>query len=80
MHFMSDMSVPFHTAPVWLTQHATYESYVDTNWNSGLNYVNAINSNNYYYYITDPSASAYNLASYSNQYQSYIVSRMASSG
>jgi hypothetical protein len=80
MHFMSDMSVPFHYAPVYLNQHVTYESYVDTNWASGRNYGNAINSNNYYYYISDPSASASNLASYSNQYQSYIVSAMANSG
>ncbi len=80
MHFMSDMSVPFHTSPVYLSQHATYENYVDNNWNSGEEFVDVINGNNYYYYISDPSASATNMASYSNGYQSYIVSAMANSG
>lgn len=79
MHFMSDMSQPFHTAPVYLLKHAAYESYVDNNWNSGsIRYVDSINGNNYYYYITNPATSASNLASYSNQYQAYIVSAMDS--
>jgi hypothetical protein len=79
MHFMSDMSVPFHTAPLFLLKHSSYETYVDNNWDSGsIRYVDAITANNYYYYISDPSVSASNLASYSNQYQAYIVSAMDS--
>ena len=46
----------------------------------GQAYINSIYSNNYYYYITDPSASAWNLARYSNQYQAYIVSAMSKPG
>lgn len=80
MHFMSDMSVPFHTAPVSLIKHAAYETYVDNNWNSGsIKYVDSINGNNYYYYITDPSTSATNSPSYSNSYLSYIISEMDNS-
>ena len=76
MHYMSDMSEPFHYAVVYLANHAAYESYVDANWNTGKTYVNAINGNNYYYYITDVSASADNLASLVLQYRQYINNEM----
>ena len=79
MHFMSDMSVPFHYFYGWPSQHVAYEDYVKTDWNSGQRYFNTIQTNNYYY-ITDPYASAYNLARYSNQYLAYIVSAMSKPG
>jgi len=76
MHYMSDMSEPFHYAVVYLANHAAYESYVDANWNSSKTYVNAINGNTYYYYITDVSASADNLAAFALQYRQYINNEM----
>jgi hypothetical protein len=80
MHFMSDMSVPFHSTPTDLLAHSAYESNVNDHWTSGHTYVNAVTGTNYYYYITDPSTSAQNLASYSNQYQSYLASKIFQAG
>jgi len=80
MHFMTDMSMPFHYIYAWWLQHQAYEDNIGANWMSGQAYINSIYSNNYYYYITDPSASAWNLARYSNQYQAYIVSAMSKPG
>jgi hypothetical protein len=80
IHFMTDMSMPFHYIYGWPSQHITYEDYTKANWKSGQMYFNAIQSNNYYYYITDPYASAYNLARYTNQYQSYLISAMSKPG
>jgi len=80
MHFMSDMSVPFHSTPTDLLAHSAYENNVDDHWTSGNTYVNAVTGTSYYYYITDPSTSASNLASYSNQYQSYLASKIFQAG
>lgn len=80
MHYMSDMSVPFHYSPLFLVKHGAYETYVDNNWNTGsIRYVDSINGNNYYYYITDPSTSATNLITYASGYEAYIVSAMDTS-
>jgi hypothetical protein len=80
MHFMSDMSVPFHYSPLFGAKHISYEKYVDNNWNAGsIKYVDSINGNNYYYYITDPSTSASNLITYASGYEAYIVSAMDTS-
>jgi hypothetical protein len=76
MHFMSDMSEPFHYAVVYLANHDAYEKYVDANWNTGKTYVNAINGNTYYYYISDVSDSADNLAAFALQYRQYIQNKM----
>jgi len=80
MHFMTDMSMPFHYFYDGLLPHKTYEDYVGANWVTGKAYVSVVNSNNYYYYITDPYASANNLARYSNQYKAYIMSIMDKPG
>jgi hypothetical protein len=82
IHFMSDMSMPFHYAPVWGQQHIAYETYVSANWMNGQYYFNDINKvpNGWYYYITDPAVSAQNLAVYSNYYQMYLVSAMSKPG
>jgi len=73
LHFMTDMSQPFHYAPVYLANHQAYESsYVHNNWTSGKDYRSDVELNWYYYYVTDVSDSAGNLASASNQYMDYI--------
>jgi hypothetical protein len=80
MHFMTDMSQPFHYFYDGLLPHKTYEDYVDANWITGQTYISVVNGNNYYYYITDPYASAMNLARYSFQYKAYIISAMDKAG
>jgi len=72
MHYMSDLSNPYHYSPVSLLNHQKYENNVGDNWHSNNNYYNSVNSDGYYYYITDVSAAADNLASVCNQYYSYI--------
>ncbi|WP_305066173.1 hypothetical protein [Methanoculleus sp.] len=76
LHFMTDMSQPFHYAPVYLANHQAYESYVHNNWTSGKNYRSDVELNWYYYYISDVSDSAGSLASASYQYMNYIRSTM----
>jgi hypothetical protein len=78
MHYMTDMSVPFHYIYEYLANHQAYESYVSSQWGSGTtqNFNQSVTDNNYYYYITDVSDSAMNLAVYSHQYMSYIRNTM----
>jgi len=76
LHFMSDLSNPYHYAPVYVFNHQAYESYMNDEWYSDITYSNVITSNYYYYYITDVSTAASNLASYTLQYRSYITNTM----
>ena len=78
MHYMTDMSVPFHYVYEYLANHQAYESYVSGQWGSGTtqNFNQSVANNYYYYYITDVSDSAMNLATYSHQYMSYIRNTM----
>jgi hypothetical protein len=80
MHFMTDMSQPFHYFYDGLLPHKIYEDYVGANWITGQAYISVVSSNYYYYYITDPYASASNLARYSVQYKAYIISAMDKPG
>ncbi len=74
MHYMSDLANPWHTVVLYgQPYHSTYEGYVSDNWNSGQNYNQTIQNNWYYYYITNPEASAKSLAEYSNPYIEYLV-------
>jgi len=77
MHYMSDLSNPYHYSPVSLLNHASYESNIGDNWHSGNNYYNSVNNDGYYYYITDVSDAANNLASVCSQYYSYIDSEIS---
>lgn len=76
LHFMTDMSQPFHYSPVYLANHAAYETYTLDNWESGKDYSSDVELNWYYYYVTDVSDSASNLASVSYQYMNYIRTTM----
>ena len=76
MHYMSDLSNPYHYSPVSLINHGRYETNIGDNWHSGNNYYNSVNNDGYYYYITDVSDAANNLASVCNQYYSYIDSEV----
>lgn len=81
MHYMSDLANPWHTTSsiLALYYHSDYERYVSDNWNSGpIKYNQTIQDNWYYYYITDPEASAKNLAAVSNQYLYYILNKIRS--
>ncbi|MCK9581145.1 MAG: hypothetical protein M0Q92_11980 [Methanoregula sp.] len=64
MHFMADLSQPFHYSFVQgLPQHAAYESFVGNNWHStNLNFYNTVVNDGYYYGITDVSDAASYLA------------------
>jgi hypothetical protein len=77
MHYMSDLANPWHTSVLYgQAYHTTYEDYVGRNWNSGHNFYQTIENDWYYYYISDPEASAKNLATVSNQYQKYLVKKI----
>jgi len=77
MHYMSDLSNPYHYSPVFLINHGKYEEYVGDNWHSGDNYYSDVYNDGYYYYITDVSDAANNLANVCNQYFSYINSEVS---
>lgn len=89
MHYMADVGVPFHTDSTgalftgqYSSQHVAYEGFVDTNWNSGsgsYNFKADVQNDWYYYYITDPEATAKSIANGAHQYYWYIVNRMGSS-
>jgi len=77
MHFMSDMSCPYHaTVPIYLADHQAYETYVGNNWRSGKNYYSDPYNDGYYYQISDVSDSAGNPASTVNGYLSEITTIM----
>ena len=76
MHFMTDMSMPFHYMYYALPLHTEYESYVSGQWESDHDFRDVVEDNYYYYYITDVSDSADNLAAVSNQYLNYIETTM----
>ena len=76
LHFMTDMSEPFHYSVIDLSNHAEYETYTLDNWESGKDYLSDVELNWYYYYVTDVSDSASSLASASHQYLDYIRSTM----
>lgn len=80
MHYMSDLANPWHTVLLYgQVYHTTYENYVSNNWNPpGHNFNQTIQDNWYYYYITDPKASAKNLAAVSNQYINFLVGKIGS--
>lgn len=69
LHFMTDTSMPYHYVYESLLWHTKYEIYVSGHWND---YVGDLRANNYYYYVTDVSDSAMNLAGVTHQYVSYI--------
>jgi len=48
--------------------HTAYENYVSNNWIAGSNFKSVVESNWYYYSISDPEQAAKSLASYSHQY------------
>ncbi len=82
MHFMTDMSVPFHYVYEALLYHPDYELFVADNWNEGRDFTgNGFRSDatspTYYYVITDVSDATMDLAEYSHQYLNYINNQMA---
>src|SRR5659263_122205 len=86
---MADVAVPFHTDSTgncWNGQycyfeHINYESFVNSEWNNeaGYNFNATVRNDWYYYYITDPEATAKDVANGAHQYYNYIVNRMQSS-
>jgi len=79
LHFMTDMSMPFHWGPSALPAHEQYEIYLSNHWTSGDNdeyYQNVVSGNNYYYTVTDVSDSADNLIAITNWYQSYLENQI----
>ncbi len=79
MHYMSDLANPWHTTLLYgQAYHFTYEDYVSDNWNSGHDFNKTIQDDWYYYSITDPEASAKNMAGLSNQYMEYLVTEIRS--
>lgn len=86
MHYMADVAVPFHTDSTgncwtggYCLRHLDYESFVNSYWNTDPNFNATIQSDWYYYYITDPEATAKDVANGAHQYYNYIVNRMGSS-
>jgi hypothetical protein len=76
LHFMSDMSMPFHDCYAYLSEHAEYEGYVHGNWNTGHQYRSTMSSFQYYYQINDVSDSATYLSSLAAGYKSYITGQV----
>jgi len=76
MHYMSDLSNPYHYSPVSLINHGRYETNIGDNWHDNNDYYTSVNNDGYYYYITDVSDAANNLASVCSQYYSYIDSEI----
>ncbi|WOF16468.1 hypothetical protein F1737_07020 [Methanoplanus sp. FWC-SCC4] len=70
LHFMTDMSMPFHNNYVDLINHQEYESYVGSNWANGKNFQSAMVD--YYYTINDVSDTASYLNSITSGYKIYI--------
>jgi len=82
MHFMTDMTVPYHYVYEGLLYHEPYEYYVADNWGTakdfgGSGFRSDATSPTYYYVITDVSDATMDLAEYSHQYLSYINNQMA---
>jgi hypothetical protein len=82
MHFMTDMTVPYHYVYEGLLYHEPYESYVANNWAAAADFAGSgfksdATSPTYYYVITDVSDATMDLAEYSHQYLSYINNQMA---
>lgn len=76
LHFMSDMSMPFHDAYAYISQHTEYEGYVSGNWNTGYQYRSTMSSFQYYYQINDVSDSAAYLSSLAAGYKLYITGQV----
>jgi hypothetical protein len=79
LHFMTDMSMPFHWGPSALPAHEQYEIYLSNHWTSGDSdeqYRNVVSGNNYYYTVTDVSDSADNLIAITNWYQPYLENQI----
>ncbi|AGB03012.1 Zinc dependent phospholipase C [Methanoregula formicica SMSP] len=75
LHFMTDMSMPFHYTPSGLLAHEDYEIYVSDHWTSGDDdekYRDVVSGNNYYYIVTDVSDAADNLIDVTHWYQTYL--------
>ena len=84
MHYMSDMSMPWHTQicfdPIQLATHTLYEDYVNVNFlDPNYGFKNALNSvGNYdYYTIVNPASSARSLASYSSSKYMGLQNKMS---
>lgn len=82
LHYMSDLSNPFHTSSsiIALFYHGSYETYVSDNWNSGYNFNRTIQDVNSAarIEITDPERNAKDLAARTNPYLNYILYKMIS--
>jgi hypothetical protein len=82
LHYMSDLSNPFHTSSsiIALFYHGSYETYVSDNWNSGHNFNRTIQNvdSAARIRIDDPEGDAKNLAAQTNQYLNYILYKMIS--
>jgi hypothetical protein len=79
LHFMTDLSMPFHYGPSALPAHESYEIYLSDHWTSGdtdERYQEVVSGNDDYYIITDVGDSADNLASISNWYQAYLENQI----
>lgn len=70
LHFMTDMSMPYHDVPTDLINHAEYENYVGSNWDTGKNFQSSLVDA--YYTINDVSDTASYLNSITSGYRSYI--------
>ena len=82
-HYLQDVGNPWHTSVDIVQQlvtHKGYEQWVDANWSSGHNFQDVVNSDIYYYYISNPGATVRSLAQWSNSNNTYMLSAYINSG
>jgi hypothetical protein len=82
-HYLQDVANPWHTsANVYqqLDTHGPFETWVANNWTSGHKFQDVINSDYYYYSVSNPAATVRTLALWSNGRNTTVSNAYINSG